>query len=75
MILLKLVFGKGPKVAGITNTIDLTITDKKWAKINLFRFTNVLFGKTVRPYLMDRGNNLMKEDPDVESPRKITQPA
>jgi hypothetical protein len=50
-----------------------TISENKWPKINLFRFNNVWFGETVRPYLMERGNNLMKVDLDVgkNGPRSL----
>jgi hypothetical protein len=60
------IHGKDLNEAGLIKCIDLTSAlDKRSPKVNLFRFTNVLFGERIRPFLMERGGDLTKEDLDV----------
>jgi hypothetical protein len=56
--------GKTHKMLVSPKELTLQSSRKKEAKINLFRF---------RSYLMERGNNLMKEDLDVgkKGPRSV----
>ena len=61
--------GKSPEEAGLVTVVDLTnnsnnASGKKTPKIDLFRFTNVLFGEKIRQSLMERGGNMNKEDLD-----------
>ena len=62
--------GKAPEEAGLVTVVDLTssnnVSGKKSTKIDLFPFTNVLFGDKMRQTLMERGGSMNKEDLDIE---------